>query len=367
MRIAILHPFLFRYARGIERYVVSLSSELARNGVRVDVLTWTWRQEISFRDFSSDVNITKMPYLRYFEKTFAVLFYVFQLAFRRPDAVVVFFADYGESAALRLVRLLRPQPYCIVFHYPLEAAPYQYRQFARHQIAQRADYLVAVSEHVAADVRREFGRECAVVPGGVDLSFFKPDKAMRHTIRTGLGLGEDAPILITLAALEERKGIQWLIQSLPFLLQEFPGITYLVLGEGAYRNQLEALIDRLSLGGHVRLLGSTNNVVEYLAAADVGCLLSRGEAFGLSLLECMAMELPVVTSRNPPFNEFVRPEWGLLVDEHDPQSVALDIGTLLRDGEHRLRMGKAAREQAAGQYSWAATAEHYLSILTRPQ
>jgi glycosyltransferase involved in cell wall biosynthesis len=144
-------------------------------------------------------------------------------------------------------------------------------------------------------------------------------------------------------------------------------LTYLVLGEGPYRHVLETQIAHLSLGKHVSLLGNRDNIVDFLAAGDIGCLLSRGEAMPLSLIEFMAMQLPVVTSGNPPFEEFVRPGWGALVDEHDARSVAGTLRTLLRDEHLRAKMGKAAREEAIAKYSWPAIAGRYLSILKVPE
>jgi glycosyltransferase involved in cell wall biosynthesis len=366
MKIVIIHPFLFRLARGIERFVVSLSAKLAETGHEIHILTWTWPRPVSWTGLPGSVLITRMPYLRYFAAPIAAAFYVLVIALRRPDRVMVFFAGYGEAPTLAVLRIFRRQKYCVVFHFPVEEVPHRYREFARYGLVQRADHLIAVSQHVAAGVRRCFGRECVVIPNGVDVSLFHPGGPARQVIRSELGIGEHWPVLITLAALEERKGVQWLIGALPSLLSEFPDIRYLVLGEGAYRQVLQDQVDRLGLGDHVRLLGVRENAADFLASADIGCLLSRGEAMPLTLLEYMAMELPVVTSFHPPFDEFVRPAWGVSAPEVETQPLAQVLSALLRDRELRNRMGKAGRAEVIAHYSWANIAQRYLTVLDPP-
>jgi glycosyltransferase involved in cell wall biosynthesis len=363
LRIAILHPYLFRLTRGIERFVVNISAALTKQGMQVDVLTWRWPEEVVWAEMHPDVKVIKMPYFRYFAGVLASIFYLFRLAARRYDFVVVFFAAYGEARALQILRILRPQRYCIVFHFPEEQVPHQYREFLRRSFAHRADVLIAVSEHTAAGVRRLFGRECYVVHNGTDPETFVASPGRRISGRRKLGIPEDSPALITLAALEERKGIQWVIRALPLLATEFPGIRYFILGEGPFRSQLETLAADLGVSRQVCLLGSSDRVVETLSSADVACLLSTGEASPVALFEYMSMGLPTVTSRRDPFPEMVSPDWAIMVDEEDSAVVARTIARLLRDAALRARMGEAGRRSVVLHHTWPIVASQYAEIL----
>lgn len=365
MRIGILHPYLFRMARGIERYVVNLSGMLAKNGIQVDVLTWTWPREVAWAEMSPDVRVIRMPYVRYFAGALAAIFYATHLAFRRYDLVVVFFAGYGESMAIRLLRLFRVQRYAIVFHYPVDQVPHQYEAFARHAFAEKAEILIGVSEFTAAGVRRVFQRECYVVHNGTDPEAFAATPEHRTSGRALWGFPAEVPVLVTLAALEERKGIQWVIRALPLLAAEFPGIRYLVLGEGPFRGRLESLAAELGVGHMLHLAGSTDRVVASLAAADVGCLLSTGEASPVAVFEYMSMGLPSVTSKHDPFPEIISPEWGSMVDETDPREVVEALALLLRNRGLRSRMGKAAREEVLKRRTWPVVAEQYVRIFKK--
>ncbi len=362
MRLAILHPFLLRLARGSERCAWSLADALARKHVEVDVLTWNHPRTVDWGLPRPGVRILKMPYLRYFEAQWARLYYLYHLYRGAYDWTMVFFAGYGEAQALRVLRTLHPQKYCIVFQVPADLAPLRFEELRRLDIARRADRLIAVSKIVGDEVERQFGRRCEVIANGVDADHFAPSAENRSRVRAQMGVTGTAPILISLAALEENKGVQWVIRALPALLSGFPDLQYWVLGEGAHRRTLEEEVRTLGLERQVRLLGNSDQVASFLAAADIGCLLSRREAFPLAVLEYMSTELPVVCSARPPFDTVVNPENGVLVDETNTSAVAEGLAKVLSDPTRRHRMGQNGRQSVLNGYTWDAIADRYLSL-----
>jgi glycosyltransferase involved in cell wall biosynthesis len=363
MKLAILHPFQFRYARGIERFTWSLASALAARGDQIDLLTWRWPQPIRWGSEVRGVRTRQVPDLRYFRERVAVPFYATWLLRGGYDHALLYFGGYGEAEALRLVRAVRNVPYSVVLHFPREQVPHRYEELKRLGLAAHAAHLIAVSDFVARGAEPFFQRPCVVIENGVDVEQFAPSAERRTAARAQLGLNDDAPVLVTLAALEERKGVQWVLRALPTVLARFPNARYYVLGEGAYRGALEAEIAALGLGAHAQLVGSVSDVLPYLAAADVGCLLSYGEAFGITLLEYMAMALPVLTSKHPPFDDLVHADWGVAVDEQDTPGVAAQIIALLEDSALRARLGAAGRQRAAERYAWPQVAARYSQLV----
>jgi glycosyltransferase involved in cell wall biosynthesis len=122
-------------------------------------------------------------------------------------------------------------------------------------------------------------------------------------------------------------------------------------------------IATLGLEGRVKLLGNCRDVQRYLAAADIGCLLSVGEAFPLTVIEYMAVGLPVIASQRPPFDELVHPAWGMPVSEFDASAVAAAISGLLRSPDLRQRMGQAGRDQALAKHQWRRVAPQYEDVM----
>lgn len=167
---------------------------------------------------------------------------------------------------------------------------------------QRATQVFAVSESlrqvalglgIAADKVR-------VVGNGVDLARFNP--LPRAEARAALGLAADAPVLVSVGGLCERKGFHRVIERLPALRERFPGLVYLVVGgpspEGDLGPQLRAQVAAAGLGDAVRFLGPLppDALRGPLSAADVFVLATRNEGWANVFLEAMACGLPVVTT-----------------------------------------------------------------------
>ncbi len=358
MRLAMISPFQLRLGRGVERFHWALAAALARRGVEVDIWCWNTSTPFAWGTPPPGVRLRRVPSVRYYEARWASWFY--RLWLRDDyDQVLVAFAGHGEGAALRGYA----DKYSLVFHFPREQVPHRYAEFAAHGIAARAHALIAPSAFVAEGVQAAYGRAAVVIPHGVDPAQFKPDAADRARLRAELGITPDAPILITLAALERRKGVQFVVRSLPELVRRFPNLQYWVLGEGGDRAAIEAEIAAAGMGAHVRLFGSTSGVERYLNAADVSILLAWGEAFGLTLVESMALGLPIVAAARPPYPEIVTSEVGVLVDENDPLAVAAALAALLDDPARRAALGAAGRRAVETRYNWDAAAEAYLSAL----
>jgi glycosyltransferase involved in cell wall biosynthesis len=359
MRLGIIHPFLFRYARGIERFTFNLANALAQQAAEVHLLTWRWPNPVQIDSLGVRVQVHCLPTSRYFAAQAIVPFYVGALLRQACDFVWIFFAGYGEAEALTLVP---SQRFGIVLHYPFSQVPHRYREFQRYRLARRADCIVSVSNFVAQGARAALGRESVVIQHGVNTQRFAPDSAARLAGRQALQVAPDAPLLLTVAALEERKGVQWVLRALPFVLEKMPDTAYVVVGDGPYRGELERLVRDLHLGQAVNFLGSQQDVAPYYQAADVSIILARGEASSLSTLESLACEVPVIAARQPPFGELITPECGLQVTEEDAEQVAEAILSLLVDPVRRQALGQAGRARVQAEFTWARAAEGYLHL-----
>ena len=361
MSVAVLSPFQLRLRRGIERYVSTLSSALARQGVQVDVLTWDgpeWWDALA----TPGVRVLAAPRCRYYQPWAAVPVHAWRMWRHRYDHVLAFFADYGEGPLLRVASGLWGQPFSVVLHFPRSLVPHRYDGFRRWGLDRRAEQIVAVSRSVAEQAEAWSARSCLVLGHGVDTEHFRPDPVLRREMREKLGLSEDALVLVTAATLEERKGVQWVIKSLPAVSQAAGDVHYLVLGDGPYRPALEQLTASLCVSACVLFAGTVNNVEDYLAAADVALLLSYGEASPVALLEYLAAALPALVARHPPFDESTDDAWGRQVCEEDTDEVA-DAIISLAEGTKRREMGKAARKYVQEHHRWEDVAARYIEVL----
>jgi glycosyltransferase involved in cell wall biosynthesis len=360
MRIAFIHPYLYRFARGIERFLFNLANTLAQLGADVEILTWRWPKAIVIDTLDPRVRVRILPTSRYYAAWFIIPFYTYRLIREGYDFVWIFFAGYGEAEAIALASFVRDVPYGVILHYPYAEVPHRYRELRRFGCVREARRIVSVSRFVADGVREAFGLESTIITSAVDVSRFCRKPEDRDRARQSLGLTSNDCVVVTAAALEPRKGIQHVLSALPAVRTSNPRVKYLVVGEGPYRPDLEQRVRLLGLENVARLIGATPDVLPYYRAADVFALLSHGEASPLAPLEAMAMELPLVVARQRPFDEVVTEGCGVMVAEEDSDEVARAIGSFLTDRAKALAAGRAGRERVCKYFSWKRIAEQYL-------
>ena len=170
-----------------------------------------------------------------------------------------------------------------------------------------------------------------VVGNGVDLDRFFPED--RASARARLGIPADAPVLVTVGGLVERKGFHRVIELLPRLRERHPGLRYLAVGgpspEGDIGARLKQQAQDLGLAEAVIFTGPlpAAELRWPLSAADVFVLSTSNEGWANVFLEAMACGLPVVATDVGGNAEVVpRPELGTIVPFGDAEALfgALD-------------------------------------------
>ena len=197
------------------------------------------------------------------------------------------------------------------------------------------------------------------IPSAVDPAALVP-RVGRERTRTAEGLAPDALLLLSLANLFERKGLDVLLRALA-RLPERPWLW--IAGDGPERGALERLAGDLGVSPHVRFLGARNDAADLLAACDVFVLPSRLEGLGVAALEAMAAARPVVASRVGGLAEaVVEGRTGLLVAPDDPPALAAALERVLEDAELRAALGAAGPGRLAEGFLAEQMVESYESL-----
>ncbi len=223
------------------------------------------------------------------------------------------------------------------------------------QAMRGADLVVVISS---------FTRQCAIDAGldprrvhlitnCVDTVRFSPGEPSAP-LRARYGLG-DAPILLCLARLDERKGQDYLLRAMPLVLQAVPDA------------RLRDLAAELGLEGSVLFAGAVPNdeVLLWYRTATLYVMPNRTtetgdtEGFGLVFLEAGACGSPVIGGRAGDVPDaIVDGETGFLVDGRSVEDIANRCVELLRDEVLRSRMGRAGLLHAQG-HTW----QHQAAVL----
>lgn len=358
--IAFIVPFLYRYQRGIERSCVHLANELVRMDHDVTLFAWDRpRIETNFQ-FEPGLRIFRVPYVRYFQSRWAVPFYVYELLTHPFDVVNIYFAGYGEAQALRLARAWRAFQINFIVGYPIEQVPHRFDEFKQYKLSPLLDHVIVKSPAMVSGIAKFFERDdVEVIPNGINVDLFDPEKVDAESLRKELSIEKSSRVVLTVAALEERKGVQHVIRVLPDLLQCFPDLHYIVVGDGPHRSSLEELASGLGVNAHIHFAGSVTDVLPYYEMADLFVLLSHGEGFPNVLLEAWAMELPVLVSLHPPYPDVVDRNVGALVNERRHGDLCTKLGKLLADPVGRDRLASLARKHVREVYSMATIGDKY--------
>jgi glycosyltransferase involved in cell wall biosynthesis len=139
-----------------------------------------------------------------------------------------------------------------------------------------------------------------------------------------------------------------------------------LVGDGPDRPALEAELAACGLNGEVELTGERGDVPELLAGSDALVLSSRSEGLPLSVLEAMAIGLPVVASAVGGIPELVTDgETGFLVAPGDPDALADRLSRLIADPELRRRMGDAGRLRVRERFDLPAMQRAHVELYER--
>jgi len=348
MKIVIISPYQFRLHRGIERFTYSLANQLAEDyDLEIIIYTWAAKKPVEWGKWQERIKIRKAPRLRYFQEWLARFYYWCWIKKDNPKCVLLNFLFHGENS------LPKDRRYIYVLQYPASQVPQRYVYIQKESRKFSNLYFVAVSRMVEKEALPYIAqRRIEIILNGVDIARFSnldyqtfPSKTLR---------------LVTLAALEERKGIQFVIKAIKLLKDV--DISYDIYGDGPYREELLLLIGKLDLSSLVRVHKPIDNPADIYKNADIFCLLSKGEAFPLAPLEAMASGLPLIVSQYPPFEEFVPEEVGIRVEREDAFGVAEAIKSLM-DPKKREEFGRQGRRLAEEKYSWKIIAKQYYKIL----
>lgn len=222
-----------------------------------------------------------------------------------------------------------------------------------HRLGERVSYARASAVVTNSPVERNrLQREFHVpedrihfIPNGVDLDRFSPGRAEGMTRR---GKDADRPTLGVVARLEPEKGHDTVLAAFRGLVERWPDLQLVLVGDGSLRSELERIIRRRGLERNVTLAGEQTDVVPWIGSFDVALLTPHwGEGLPNALLEYLAAGRPVVATRVGGIPELVRHgREGLLVEPGDPEALAENVASLLQDDERRDEMARAARRRA---------------------
>jgi glycosyltransferase involved in cell wall biosynthesis len=195
----------------------------------------------------------------------------------------------------------------------------------------RAARVIAISDAVARALADDgiAPERISVVHSGIAVDEVR--RTLPLGIRARLGVDADTLIAANVAALVGHKDHATLLRAAGLLRDTLPSLHWVVAGEGVERHALERLRAELDLDRRVHLLGHLDEPARLIAEAACFVMSSREEGLGTSVLEAMALGIPVASTAAGGLPEMLQDGAGLLVAPGDPAALAGAVERLLRD------------------------------------
>ena len=291
----------------------------------------------------------------------------------RPRVVQLASCDDGYLALLSERWLRRP---FVVYAHGNEILAAMHSAWDEPRLALRSASCVIANSGFTASLVEAAGvrpEAIRIISPGCDTDKFRPRAANERVRRKVLAQRANGLVILSVGNLVERKGHDSVIRALPAVAGEVPGVTYVIVGEGPYRRNLEELASAVGVRDQVIFAGrvSDEELPEFYALGDVFAMPSRArpdahdvEGFGIVFLEAGASGIPAVAGRSGGIGDAVlHGTTGLLVDPFDRAEIGQTLIRLLTNHELRAQLGRQSRERVEKNHTWRRVASHVQEIL----
>lgn len=275
-----------------------------------------------------------------------------------PD---ILHAHYATSYAL-VAALAGFQPFIVsvwgsdVYIYPKKS---RLNRFIVEYSLKRADKILSTSHVMAKECSRYTGKPIEITPFGVDASLFRRDKEYSKD--------SSKFVIGSVKSLAPNYGTEYLIRAFEIVLRNNPQLDCRLelVGKGPDEMRLKELTKELGIAEKVFFRGfvEQSELAKIYSGFSIACYLSNSESFGVSAIEAMACECPVVASNADGFTEVIEDGvTGVIVPKCNPQAAAEAIQRFINNPSEIDKMGKAARERVCRLYKWSDNVASMISI-----
>ncbi|OIQ89299.1 N,N'-diacetylbacillosaminyl-diphospho-undecaprenol alpha-1,3-N-acetylgalactosaminyltransferase [mine drainage metagenome] len=201
---------------------------------------------------------------------------------------------------------------------------------------------------------------------GVDSSRFHPDMKSRQETRLALGIAQNSKVILFVGRLNHDKGMLDLAAAFDTIARQHPNVVLLLVGA-----QEDVPFSRIQEICHaererLRYISFASKPEHYMTAADIFCLPSYREGFGMTIIEAAACGVPAVASRIYGITDAVAEDrTGLLIPAGDVTALTQALSRLLTDNELRQQMGNEARTRALELFSSEKITRELMALYDR--
>lgn len=209
---------------------------------------------------------------------------------------------------------------------------------------EQSDGVTCVSEYLKKTTFNAFDicRDMEVIYNFVDTGAYKRDESQMNTEL----IEEGEKVISHISNFRPVKKIGSIIKVFCNISKKVRS-RLLLAGDGPEMSKIRNMVDRLDLNDRVVFLGRQEDVIPLLNISDIYMLPSKSESFGLSALEAMSCEVPVIGTSEGGLSEVIEDGVsGFICDPNDIEKMSKAAISILTGKKRRAGMGEAARKRA---------------------
>jgi glycosyltransferase involved in cell wall biosynthesis len=228
-------------------------------------------------------------------------------------------------------------------------------RFSRHKV------VIAFSKDDAKELRSLYPTKSKIIilPNGIDTAKYFQDTSLREKYRL-INKAKNDFIMIFIGHEFERKGLKYIIDSLPYLDKKVK--LWVIGGNTSMINQYQQISKKLGVENRITFFGYRKDINELLNASDVMILASNIEPWGLVGLEAMSTGTPFISTKTHGAKEYLEDGVNGLFIEKNGKDIADKVTFLMKDNDTYIKMCKNARKTAES-LSWDKIADRYIEII----
>jgi len=286
----------------------------------------------------------------------------------------IFGGEYGSDLLLLLKKLQKP--IVTTLHTVLPAPDERMRNIVQ-AIMKYSKGIITMTHSSREILKKDYGLDPAqiqVIPHGIH---HVPYRTSEHA-KSALGISHKL-ILSTFGFLSPGKGIEYVLEAMPSVVEKFPNVRFLIAGvthpvvlgqEGeTYRNFLTKKVHQLGLSNYISFYNTyfdLNKLLQFLEATDVylSTSLNPNQTVSGTLSYAIGSGRPVISTAFAQAKQDITSECGILIDFKNPQAFTNAIIKLISNNELRLQMGKNAYFRTR-HMTWENVARSYMKYFSQ--
>ncbi len=399
MKIGILSYRSHPYSGGQGIYVRHLSKALKDLGHEVTVLSGP-----PYPQLDNSIKLEKIPSLELFEAEDRIKEFKFNFIFSSTDLyewISVMTGGFPEpytfgrrvlkhlqesqqefdvildnqSLCYSLLDIQKLFPLAVTIHHPItkdyqlemeNASNWKERLSSRRwhnflpmqqKVAPKLNKIICVSEPSKQDTVEEFlvnPKNIEVIFNGIDIDTFKPDTNKKMV---------ENRIVTTASADVPLKGLRFLIDALPKVLEDFPKTHLIVIGKSTNESKIQKLIEDLDLNDRISFKSnlSQEEIVDIYHTSQIAVIPSLYEGFGFGAGEAMACGIPLISTDSGGLKDVIG-DGAIKIKSGSVQDIEKEIINLFNNDEKRKELSLKGRKRMEGLFDWKISATNYVKV-----